>query len=79
LLLKTKNTEGLSDNKGMLEELSLQRLEKVTPPRHMSVDKVAWQKWHKYVTNGIDIDKRKVIWNHEGQGKTVLDSARYGV
>lgn len=60
-------------DKGMLEELSLQRIQKVTPPRHMSVDEVAWQKWHKYVTNVIDVDKRKVIWNHEGRGKTVLD------
>lgn len=60
-------------DKGMLEELSLQRLEKIAPPRHMSVDEVAWQKWHKYVTNVIDVDKRKVIWNHEGRGKTVLD------
>lgn len=70
---------GLDDEKvyridrSMLEELSLQRLEKVTPPRHMSVDEVAWQKWHKYVTNVIDVDKRKVIWNHKGRGKTVLD------
>lgn len=60
-------------DKSMLEELSLQRLEKVMPPRHMSVDEVAWQKWHKYVTNVINIDIRKVIWNHEGRGKTVLD------
>lgn len=60
-------------DKGMLEELSLQRIRKITPPRHMSVDEVAWQKWHKYVTNVIDVDKRKVIWNHEGRGKTVLD------
>lgn len=60
-------------DKSMLEELSLQRLEKVTAPRHISVDEVAWQKWHKYVTNVIDIDNRKIIWNHEGRGKTVLD------
>jgi transposase len=45
-------------DKSILEELSLQRLEKVTPPRNMSVDEVAWQKWHKYVTNVIDIDNR---------------------
>ena len=70
---------GLDDEKvyridrGMLEELALQRVEKIKPPRNMSVDEVAWQKWHKYVTNVIDIDNRKVIWNHEGRGKTVLD------
>ncbi len=40
----------------------------------MSVDEVAWQKWHKYVTNVVDIGERKVIWNHNGRGKTVLDA-----
>jgi len=57
----------------MLEELAEERLEPVPALRNMSVDEVAWQKWHKYVTNVVDIDKRKVIWNHEGRGKKVLD------
>lgn len=80
----TTNTEagwflGLDDekvyriDKGMLEELSLQRLEKIPAPRFMSVDEVAWQKWHKYVTNVVDIEKRQVIWNHNGRGKATLD------
>lgn len=60
-------------DRGMLEELALQRLQHIEAPRHMSIDEVAWQKWHKYVTNVVDIDKRKVIWNHEGRGKGVLD------
>ena len=60
-------------DKGMLEELALEKIEKVKSPRHMSVDEVAWQKWHKYVTNVVDVDKRKVIWNHDGRGKTTLD------
>lgn len=60
-------------DKSMLEELSLQKLEPILAPRHMSVDEVAWQKWHKYVTNVVDVDKRKVIWNHEGRGKSTLD------
>jgi transposase len=33
--------------------------------RYISVDEVAWQKWHKYVTNIVDIEKRKVNWNHK--------------
>jgi transposase len=81
----TTNTEagwflGLDDekvyriDKGMLEERSLQRLEKIPAPRHMSVDEVAWQKWHKYVTNVVDIEKRLVIWNHNGRGKATLDA-----
>src|SRR4030066_1468905 len=70
---------GLDDEKvyridrSILEELSLQRLQSITAPRHMSVDEVAWKKWHKYVTNVVDMDKRKVIWNHEGRGKGTLD------
>jgi transposase len=81
----TTNTEagwflGLDDekvyriDKGMLEELSLQRLQEIPAPRFMSVDEVAWQKWHKYVTNVVDIEKRQVIWNHEGRGKATLDT-----
>lgn len=60
-------------DKKMLEELALKKLETVKPPRYMSVDEVAWQKWHKYVTNVVDIDKRKVIWNHDGRGKGTLN------
>jgi transposase len=41
--------------------------------KNMSVDEVAWQKWHKYVTNVVDIEKKKVIWNHNGRGKETLD------
>lgn len=59
-------------DKGKLEELAEERLEPVPAPKNMSVDEVAWQKWHKYVTNVVDIDRKKVVWNHEGRGKTVL-------
>ncbi len=48
-------------------------------PEHMSVDEVAWQKWHKYVTNIVDIDVRKVIWNHDGRGKRVMDNYYHDV
>lgn len=61
-------------DKGMLEEKAVEKLEPVPAPQRMSVDEVAWQKWHRYCTNVIDIDKRKVIWNHEGRGKKVLDT-----
>ena len=37
----------------------------------MSPDEVAWGKWHKYVTNAVDIETRKVIWNQNGHGKGV--------
>lgn len=81
----TTNTEagwflGLDDekvyriDKGMLEELALQRLDNIPAPRYMSVDEVAWQKWHKYVTNVVDVGKWQVIWNHNGRGKATLDA-----
>ncbi len=57
-----------------LEELAREKLSPVPSPTYMSVDEVAWQKWHHYVTNVVDIEKRKVIWNHDGRGKSVLDS-----
>jgi transposase len=60
-------------DKRKLEELALKKLNPVPAPKHMSVDEVAWQKWHKYVTNVVDIDQRKVIWNHQGRGKVNLD------
>ena len=57
-----------------LEALTLERLDPVPAPALMSVDEVAWQKWHRYVTNVVDIEKRKVIWNHNGRGKAVLST-----
>ena len=55
-----------------LEQLAKEKLTPVPAPAHMSVDEVAWQKWHRYVTNVVDIDEHKVIWNHNGRGKAVL-------
>ena len=60
-------------DKRKLEELALEKLDPVPAPKHMSVDEVAWQKWHKYVTNVVDVDQRQVIWNHHGRGKVNLD------
>jgi transposase len=58
----------------MLEELAREKLSPVPALKHMSVDEVAWQKWHKYVTNVVDIEARKVVWNHDGRGKSTLDA-----
>jgi transposase len=61
-------------DRGILEELAREKLSPVPAPKTMSVDEVAWQKWHKYVTNVVDIEERKVIWNHNGRGKSTLDT-----
>lgn len=61
-------------DRGILEELAKKMLSPVPVLTQMSVDEVAWKKWHKYVTNVVDIDQRKVIWNHNGRGKGTLDT-----
>lgn len=58
----------------MLEKLAQEKFFPVPAPRTMSVDEVDWQKWHKYVTNVVDIENRKVTWNHDGRGKSTLDT-----
>jgi len=61
-------------DRGILEELAREKLSPIPAPTIMSVDEVAWQKWHKYVTNVVDIEMRKVIWNHNGRGKSTLNA-----
>lgn len=61
-------------DRSILEELAVEKLSPVPPVSIMSVDEVAWQKWHKYVTNVVDLERRKVIWNHNGRGKSTLDT-----
>lgn len=81
----TTNTEagwylGLDDevvyriDRQYLEDLAQEKLSPVPAPKYMSVDEVAWQKWHHYVTNVVDIEKRMVIWNHDERGKAVLEA-----
>jgi transposase len=60
-------------DKGMLEKLAREKLDSLAAPTMMSVDEVSWRKRHKYVTNVIDMEKRKVIWNHNSCGRAVLD------
>jgi transposase len=80
----TTNTEagwylGLDDEKvyridlETLEELAVKRLEPTPTCKNMSVDEVAWQKYYQYLTNVIDVDIRKVIWNAKGRTAEVLD------
>jgi transposase len=80
----TTNTEagwylGLDDEKvyridlETLEELAAKKLEPTPTCKNMSVDEVAWQKYYQYLTNVIDVDIRKVIWNAKGRTAEVLD------
>ncbi len=62
-----------------LEELFQKYL--VPPPaaRNMSVDEVSWLKYHRYLTNVIDTDIKKVVWNDQGRKAEVLDRYYRGI
>jgi transposase len=63
----------------MLEE---QAREKLAPPPagiNLSVDEVSCRKYHRYLTNVIDVDKRLVIWNDKGRKAEVLDRYYAGI
>jgi transposase len=40
---------------------------------NMSVDEVSYRKYHRYLTNVIDIDRKLVIWNEKGRKAEILD------
>lgn len=76
---------GLDDEKvyridlEMLEELAAQKLEPILTCKNMSVDEVSWRKFYRYLTNVIDVDIRKVIWNSMGRTAEVLDKYYAGI
>jgi transposase len=62
-----------------LEGLFKERLEPPPAVVNMSVDEVSWLKYYRYVTNVIDVDLRKVIWNGRGRKAEVLDKYYRGI
>ena len=86
----TTNTEagwylGMDDEKvyridlETLEGLAAKKLEPTPTCKNMSVDEVAWQKYHRYLTNVINVDIRRVIWNAMGRTAEVLDKYYDGI
>jgi transposase len=63
-------------------EVVAEDLKKLQPPPaavNMSVDEVSWLKRHRYLTNVIDTDIKKVIWNGQGRKAEVLDRYYKGI
>jgi transposase len=80
----TTNTEagwflGMDDqavyriDKEILEEQAEKKLNPPPAAKNMSVDEVSHRKYYHYLTNVIDVDIRKVIWNAKGRTKEVMD------
>lgn len=66
-------------DKEVLEEKAKQLLSPPPVAINISVDEVSYQKYHKYLTNVTDIDKRLVIWNERGRKAEVLDGYYVGI
>lgn len=66
-------------DKEMLEEKFQKNL--VPPPAAMniSVDEVSYRKYHRYLTNVVDVDRKDVIWNEKGRKAEVLDRYYIGI
>lgn len=86
----TTNTEagwlhGLDDevvyriDKAHLEEQSQIKLEPIPAAIHLSVDEVSYRKYHNYLTNVIDTDKRLIVWNQKGRKAEILDQYYEGI
>jgi len=59
-------------DKNILEELAAERLDPIPSALNISVDEVSYLKYHRYLTNVIDTDKKLVIWNAKGRKAEVL-------
>jgi transposase len=66
-------------DKEVLEEKAR---EKLSPPPwaiHISIDEVSYRKYHRYLTNVIDIDRRLLVWNEKGRKSEVLNRYFQGI
>ena len=53
----------------------------IPPPAalNISVDEVSYKKYHRYLTNVVDVDEKAVIWNDRGRKTEVLDRYYAGI
>jgi len=53
----------------------------VPPPAaiNLSIDEVSYKKYHRYLTNVVDVDEKAVIWNDRGRKIEVLDRYYTGI
>jgi transposase len=66
-------------DKEILEEKAKEKLTPVPAGINLSVDEVSYLKYHRYLTNVIDTDRRLVIWNDKGRKAEVLDRYYEGI
>jgi transposase len=62
-----------------LEEKARQKLPPPPAAIHISVDEVSYRKYHRYLTNVIDTDRKLLIWNQKGRKSEVLNQYFEGI
>lgn len=66
-------------DKEILEERFNKKLAPPPSAVNISVDEVSYKKYHRYLTNVVDVDKKAVIWNDRGRKTEVLDRYYAGI
>ena len=66
-------------DKRMLQEEAKKKLVPIPAAIHISVDEVAYKKYHRYLTNVVDTDKKMIVWNEKGRKSEVLDKYYKGI
>jgi len=66
-------------DKEILEEKARQKLSPPLAATHISVDEVSYRKYHRYLTNVIDTDRKLPIWNQKGRKSEVLNQYFEGI
>jgi transposase len=64
------------------EALEEKAKEKLFPPpaaTNISVDEVSYRKYHRYLTNVVDTDRKLIIWNEKGRKSEVLNQYFQGI
>ena len=66
-------------DKAHLEKQAKVLLHPIPHATNISIDEVSYRKYHRYLTNVIDVDRKKVIWNAKGRKKEVLNRYYEGI
>jgi len=66
-------------DKKYLKEQAEKKLIPIPSAINISVDETSYRKYHRYLTNVIDTDKKLLIWNEKGRKAEVLDKYYQGI
>jgi transposase len=60
-------------DKEILEDKAKEQLSPPPSAIHISIDEVSYRKYHRYLTNVVDTDRKLIIWNEKGRKSEVLN------